>query len=222
MNSENSEDAQNILISALKTILKYELEKGSITTNEFANNLYRTNQEALGLIYTLKSMNMIEFLGGKTDHIILTEGAKKNLRIVLTGGVFDILHIGHIKTLKEAKKLGDFLVVVVASDSVVKKNKGEKHPINNQDKRVELLKQIKLIDYVNKGIEGGDDSSEEFYNVINQIKPNSIILGYDQKHKEKEMLEKLEEMGLNDIEIVRLKIEIPDEKSSLKLNFLKK
>ncbi len=73
---------------------------------------------------------------------------KSNKKIVTTNGCFDILHIGHIKSLREAKSQGDILIVGLNSDKSVKTNKGPKRPINNQKDRAELLAALEMVDYV--------------------------------------------------------------------------
>ena len=73
---------------------------------------------------------------------------KQNKKIVTTNGVFDILHLGHVKYLEEAKKLGDVLIVGVNTDASVKKNKGDKRPINDQKSRLGVLAGLESVDYV--------------------------------------------------------------------------
>lgn len=68
--------------------------------------------------------------------------------LVLSGGCFDILHIGHIKFLKNAKKYGNSLFILLESDESVKKLKGEKRPINSINDRAEILASINFVDYV--------------------------------------------------------------------------
>lgn len=75
---------------------------------------------------------------------VYTLGMKK----VLVGGVFDILHFGHIHFLKEAKKLGDHLVVALESDKNVKRLKGKKRPIHGQNQRREMLESLAFVDEV--------------------------------------------------------------------------
>lgn len=90
------------------------------------------------------------------SHIVNTDRAikiSKKLRregkkLVLAGGVFDILHIGHIKFLEAAKRKGDVLFILLESDENVKKYKGENRPINSQENRALLLSVLKPIDYV--------------------------------------------------------------------------
>ena len=73
---------------------------------------------------------------------------KQKKKIVTTNGVFDILHLGHVKYLEEAKKLGDVLIVGVNTDKSVKQNKGDKRPINNEKSRMSVLAALESVDYV--------------------------------------------------------------------------
>jgi rfaE bifunctional protein nucleotidyltransferase chain/domain len=70
--------------------------------------------------------------------------------VVLAGGCFDVIHLGHIKFLEAAKKTGDVLLVFIESDESVRKIKGKERPIHNQDERAEVLQAIRPIDYVIK------------------------------------------------------------------------
>jgi glycerol-3-phosphate cytidylyltransferase len=69
-------------------------------------------------------------------------------KIVFTNGCFDIIHAGHVRYLRQAKNLGDCLIVGLNSDSSVKKLKGEDRPINNECDRAEVLGELKAVDYV--------------------------------------------------------------------------
>jgi rfaE bifunctional protein nucleotidyltransferase chain/domain len=69
-------------------------------------------------------------------------------RIVFTNGCFDLLHPGHIHTLTQAKALGDVLVVAINSDASVKRLKGERRPILNQEERAVMLSALAMVDYV--------------------------------------------------------------------------
>ena len=80
--------------------------------------------------------------------IVVEELKKKDKKIVLSSGCFDILHIGHIKNLVEAKKMGDVLMVCLSNDAQIKKLKGDARPINNYQDRIDLFKTIKYVDYV--------------------------------------------------------------------------
>jgi len=98
---------------------------------------------------------------------------KQNKKIVTTNGVFDILHIGHIRYLQEAKKLGDILIVAVNSDSSVKRIKGPKRPLNNENDRLEALAALECVDYATIFDE------ENPISIIGIIKPNIHVKGGD-------------------------------------------
>jgi D-beta-D-heptose 7-phosphate kinase/D-beta-D-heptose 1-phosphate adenosyltransferase len=73
---------------------------------------------------------------------------KEGKKIVFTNGGFDLIHAGHINSLKEAKEAGDILIVAINSDKSIKKLKGEKRPIMNQRGRAILLSAIRYVDFV--------------------------------------------------------------------------
>ena len=91
-------------------------------------------------------------------------------------GTFDLLHPGHIYYLKEAKKLGDKLAVVVATDSTVRRLKHE--PVNPEEIRLNLIKELKIVDEAYLGHE------DDMYGIVEDIKPDVIALGFDQLHDE--------------------------------------
>ncbi len=94
-------------------------------------------------------------------------------KIILTNGCFDILHIGHSRYLKEAKSLGDILIVGINSDLSVKKLKGPDRPLNNEHDRAELLSYFYFIDYV---VVFGEQTAD---NLILKIKPDIYVKGGD-------------------------------------------
>lgn len=131
------------------------------------------------------------------------------MKKVMCFGTFDMLHKGHEYYLKEAKKLGDCLVVVVALDDTVAAVKGSL-PKNNQETRLKNLQRLELADKVVLG------SSGDKLKVIEDEKPDVICLGYDQKAFTENIKEKLQQRGLKSLEIVRLPSYHPEKyKSSL-------
>lgn len=96
----------------------------------------------------------------------------QNKTIVLAGGCFDILHIGHIYYLKEAKKQGDALFVLLESDSKIRKTKGKNRPINSQKDRAIILLKLSCVDYVIPLTEFKKD--KEYDSLINSLKPDII------------------------------------------------
>ena len=109
---------------------------------------------------------------------------KKKKIIVLASGTFDLLHLGHVRFLEEAKKAGGKnaeLIVIVARDSTVKTRKGKK-PIMPEDQRRALVESLKV---VNEAILGWEDFSID--KVIERIKPDVIAVGHDQNEIENEV-----------------------------------
>lgn len=100
---------------------------------------------------------------------IRSTGAK----IVFTNGCFDILHVGHVRYLSAAKKLGDVLIVGLNTDASVKMLKGESRPVNNEKDRAEILLGLKAVDYV---VLFGERTAE---NLIAQVKPDVYVKGGD-------------------------------------------
>ena len=125
-------------------------------------------------------------------------------------GSFDILHDGHKHYLKEAKSLGDYLIVVVARDSNIIRFKGKK-PVNNQYTR---LNNIKSLDFVDEAVLGHKDDILE---VLKEYKPDIVCLGYDQKTVDEDKLKK--ELKKRDIKakIVRCRPFKPEVYKSSKI-----
>jgi cytidyltransferase-like protein len=127
-------------------------------------------------------------------------------KIVLAGGVFDIIHPGHIHTLNAAKALGGILVVAIATDKTAEKMK-KRSPLHNQELRRELVSCLSMVD---KAIVGHED---DIFQTVKEVKPNIIVLGYDQIHQEKFISDGCKRINLN-VEIVRLESPVPHLSSS--------
>jgi len=127
-------------------------------------------------------------------------------KIVLAGGVFDIIHPGHINTLNDAKKLGDVLVVVVATDKTAIKMKRRK-PLHNAKLRQELVSSLIMVDLCIVGDE------EDIFKTVYLVKPQIIVLGYDQVHQEKFIIDGCKKINL-DVRVARLESPIPETSSS--------
>jgi D-beta-D-heptose 7-phosphate kinase / D-beta-D-heptose 1-phosphate adenosyltransferase len=108
---------------------------------------------------------------------IITEKKNSGKKIVFTNGCFDILHIGHIKYLEEAKKLGDILIIGLNSDGSVKRLKGKNRPINTQDSRSYILASLEVVDYV---VIFDEDTP---LNLIKLINPDILVKGGDYEGK---------------------------------------
>lgn len=114
---------------------------------------------------------------------------------VMATGTFDLLHMGHIYYLKEAEKLGDKLVVVVATDKTVRRLKHE--PVNPEEVRLNLIKELKVVDEAYLGHE------DDIYEIVEEIKPDIIALGFDQIHDENTIKSQLKKRRLN-VKVIRL------------------
>ena len=97
---------------------------------------------------------------------------KDNKSVVITGGCFDILHVGHIKLLSESKKQGDFLFILLENDNNVEKLKGNGRPINNQAERAQVLAALECVDYVVLLPEM--KKNKDYDNLIYKLKPDVI------------------------------------------------
>ena len=140
------------------------------------------------------------------SNYILTEKGRKSIKVVLTGGVYDIIHPGHIHTLKNSKQEGDLLIVSIARDNRVIKIKGRK-PINNEKRRTILVSSIRYVDFTLLGSKG------DIFGIVKKIKPNIITIGYDQTHQISELRRRVKINNLN-IKIKKLDSPIPHVKSS--------
>ena len=137
----------------------------------------------------------------------LEELQNSSSKIVLAGGVFDIIHPGHINTLNAAKNLGDVLVVVVATDKTALKMKKRK-PLHNAQLRQELVSSLSMVDLC---IIGDEDN---IFRTVDLVKPNIIALGYDQTHQEKYITDGCRKINL-DVTVARLESPRPETSSSL-------
>jgi len=107
---------------------------------------------------------------------------------VMATGVFDLLHAGHLYYLQAAKDLGDELVVVVARDTTVREKKHE--PITPEEMRRMLVESLKPVDKAVLGTEG------DMYDIVMELKPDIIALGYDQPFDDEKIKKELEKRGL--------------------------
>ncbi|MFC1801217.1 adenylyltransferase/cytidyltransferase family protein [Nanoarchaeota archaeon] len=124
---------------------------------------------------------------------------------VMVFGTFDILHLGHLDYFKQAKKWGDYLVVVVARDKNVLKSKGKK-PKYNEKVRLGKIKKVKMVDKVVLGY------VRDRFKMIEKMNPDTVCFGYDQKVD----LDLMKKIKKQKIKIRRLKSYKPRKyKSSL-------
>jgi len=130
-------------------------------------------------------------------------------KIVLVGGCFDLVHLGHLTFLKKAKKEGDLLFVLLESDQNIKRLKGENRPINNQNKRAKFLTHIKSVDFIIPFGEAKDN--QDYQNIINQIKPNIIAVSQGDPN----LSLKKKEAKITNSQVVIVTKHLPSQSTSL-------
>ncbi|MCP8310459.1 MAG: FAD synthase [Candidatus Methylarchaceae archaeon HK01M] len=168
-----------------------------------SQNLHLTEDYVRELCSSMKKDGLISESNGDFR---LTDMGRSKFEVVFTGGVFDIIHPGHVFTLSSAKRLGDVLVVVVARDKTALRNKGHK-PLNDETQRLELVQALKFVDASILGSEG------DIFETVMKVIPDIIALGYDQKYDESELKREAKRRGLS-LKFIRLGTKMPDIKSS--------
>ena len=135
------------------------------------------------------------------------------MKKVMVFGTFDIFHQGHINFLQQARREGDFLIVVIAQDETVKKIKKRKAQ-NSARKRLLVVKNSQLADKVILGNLG------DKYAVIKKYQPDVICLGYDQEAFIDKLKDKLKQFGLEKTQIKKMKPFHPEKYKSSRLGCL--
>ena len=113
-------------------------------------------------------------------------------------GIFDLLHAGHLHYVEQAKSLGEELVVVIAHDETVRKQKHE--PVTGQDLRRRMVEGLKPVDQAIIGNPPG----VPIFEILKQIDPDLIALGYDQKHSIDAIRKGLDDHGFENVEVTRV------------------
>lgn len=116
---------------------------------------------------------------------------EKDKTVVLVGGCFDILHPGHVIFLEKAKKIGDWLIVLLESDEKIKKLKGMNRPVHNQQQRAQILKALKFVDEVI--LLPYLETEQQYDSFVQKINPDIIAAteGDPQNHHKKRSAERV-------------------------------
>jgi rfaE bifunctional protein nucleotidyltransferase chain/domain len=132
-------------------------------------SLYKSNYlEDSKIIYSLDQLK-----------IIINELKENNSKIILSSGCYDIVHVGHINTLRESKKLGDKLIICLSSDEQIKILKGDTRPINNYQDRIDLFKIISYVDYIILYKEENIENEETLGTIMKLVDPDYWVKGDD-------------------------------------------
>jgi cytidyltransferase-like protein len=191
-------------LELIKKSILTELYLSGITGKSHIDNL--TKKGFTQKLIDLEIDELIKNKLVKEDRSALTELGRSSLRVVLAGGVFDIIHPGHIYTLNAAKSLGDVLIVVVATDNTALKMK-KRQPLHSKEQRQELVDSLVMVDLCLIGQE------DDIFKTVNLVKPQIIALGYDQVHQEKFIIDGCKKIQL-DAKVARLQSPIPESSSS--------
>ena len=132
------------------------------------------------------------------------------MKLVMCAGTFDKIHPGHLYFLSEAKKYGDRLIAVVARDDTSEKMKGRK-PLHNEKERLELARTLEIVDKAVLGRRGN------IFEIIEEIKPDVICLGYDQKVLKQDLEDELKKRNIK-ADVVRIGSYMPHLYKSSKIN----
>jgi D-beta-D-heptose 7-phosphate kinase/D-beta-D-heptose 1-phosphate adenosyltransferase len=155
------------------------LREGSII-NSFDNVKFLEDKS---LILTLNKIDFLEdskIIYSNEQLKILVETLKNdNKKIILSSGCFDIIHIGHINNLMNARKLGDTLMVCLSNDEQIKILKGDDRPINNYEDRINLFKTIKYVDYIILYNEEEIETEETLGSIMKIVDPFIWVKGSD-------------------------------------------
>ena len=177
-----------------KSFLRYLQEKYQLDKSFFESRM--TELIELGLIEKINP-----------EQYKLNSLGRETMKVVLVGGVFDILHPGHLFTLKAAKSHGDILIVIIATESTATKIKKNRIIFHNENLRREMVSSLNFVDLALIGKEG------TLFDTVEHVKPDIIALGYDQSHTEKFISENCRKRNIN-VRILRLNTPIPNMKSS--------
>ena len=124
----------------------------------------------------------------------------------MIGGAFEIIHPGHIHAFLDARQLGNTLVVVVATDESVLRNKG-RPPVTRQELRVMLVSSLRSVDLALAGNRGS------IYDILRRIRPDVVAVGYDQGINAEDIVREAAKRGV-ETEVARLGTPIPEVKTS--------
>lgn len=190
---------EELIKKYLSSLFVIQLKKEFIRLDDLRASLGLSEAEAEEALKELEERAYIESAtsAGKASKYVLTKRGRRGVTVVVTGGVFDVIHVGHVGALAEARKLGDLLVAVVATDRTVERMKG-KPPVFPAEMRRALVESLKPVDAAILGYE-----ELSFEQVIQDVMPDIVAVGHDQESVERSVKEIVESKRLP-IKVVRL------------------
>lgn len=173
LNKENI----NILLEGEVFCESKYLREGSLINN--VENMYTFSKNTT--VLSINNINKEEDakIIYNFDHLKVILQSLKNKKIILTSGCFDILHVGHLHSLKVAKSLGDILIVCLSNDKQIRKLKGANRPINNYEDRINLFKTITYVDYIILYDEEDSVKEDTLDRIMQLVNPYYWVKGSD-------------------------------------------
>jgi len=190
-------------LQLLRAVYLRVVREGKARAEEVRKDLSADSASFRAMLRLAVKNHLVKVSRGEVQ---LTATGRKKLKVVMMGGAFEIIHPGHIHTMSEARRLGNTLVVVVATDESVRRSKG-RDPVTGQDLRVKLVSSVRLVDLALPGNKGS------IFDILPRIMPDVVAVGYDQRHDPNEIVKEAARRGLV-ITAERLNTPLPDLKSS--------
>ena len=187
----------------LGTVFALQLTEGRATVVSLGRRLELDLPETRERVKDLRKRGLLRSSGALLSP---TRKGRETIRVVFIGGGFEIIHSGHVHTIRRAKELGDVLVAVVARDSTIRRRKGRK-PVSGERERAELLASMRQVDAAILGSQG------DIYETLEKVRPDVVALGYDQHHAEADILKEGARRGMK-LKVVRLDSPTPGVKTS--------
>lgn len=141
------------------------------------------NYDVLGLGATFSERLQRDYVQ-LSEKLAAIRNVFPGIRIVLTSGTFDLLHVGHCRYLQKAKEMGDLLIVGVDNDAKTRARKGKDRPVVPEDERVEMLAHMRHVDILFL-----KDLEEERWRLIKTVRPNTLVVSNRNKYSPAELKE---------------------------------
>jgi len=191
------------LLDVLRGVYAANLRDGAARVGAIGATLGAPPSSVRPALREAAAKGLVKVRGGSAE---LTLAGRRRLKVVMLGGAFEIIHPGHVHALTEARSLGNTLVIVVATDESVERNKG-RAPATDQAQRVALVSSLRQVDLALPGNKGS------IYDILVRIRPDVVALGYDQRHNGDEIVQEAARRGVA-VSTARLGAPNPELKSS--------
>lgn len=196
-------DAKNATVGLLRAVYLSGLRDGKVGVRSISRRLGEPEPAVRSALRKAEARGLARASGGA---VRLTPAGRRQLKVVLLGGAFEIIHPGHLHAVSEARSLGNTLVVVVATDESVERNKG-RPPATDQASRVALVSSLRPVDLALPGNRGS------IFDILVKVRPDVVALGYDQRHSGDEIVREASKRGLK-LTASRLGSPVPELKTS--------